>query len=170
MWSLRQMKIKCSDGSIRLVFRNPDKAFPFYAKEFKSNVDSALKVAKVLELKLKGQQQSIISGLFAQIDESNKNVQIALNAVYISFTTSPCTKDKWLSEQISLILERENKLRNLFCGLEFIKQLVLKNSEPALIDKAINRLVLANGNEFEETTKEEFHKTSKNIDKWRAQS
>ena len=170
MLSFRQMKIKCPDGSLRLVLRNPDRAFPFYAKEYKSSINSALTVAKKLELKLKGQHQSIISGIFAQIDESNKNVQIALNAAYINYTTNPCTKDKWLSDEISLILERENSLRNLFCELEFVKQLVLKKSDTSLIDKAMNRLVSMSEKENEESSTEEFNKTLNNIDKWKAGS
>lgn len=167
MWK-RYQKIECPDGTIRFVLRNPDKAFPLYAKDYKSNIDSAIQVAKKLEIKLKGQYQNVISGLFAQIDESNKNVQMAIRAVYEDFITNPCKKDEMLTERISLILERENNLRNLYCGLEFVKQLVQKKSDPRIIDKALSRLVCEKNNSHEMNgLEDEFQKGSKNIQIWR---
>jgi hypothetical protein len=165
MW-LRYKKIDCPDKTVRFVLRNPNKAFPLYAKDYKSSVDSALKIAEKLKLKLKGEHQIAISGLFAQIDESNKNVQMSIRAVYEDFITNPCQKDKLLTAQINLILERENHLRNLYCGLEYVKQLVTSKSETELIDKAITRLVSENATSNGNDVEKEFKKAWSNIKKW----
>ena len=83
--------IKCKDGGIACVVKDIDKAFPLYAQQFSSKIDSLLDLMKV---KFQGQvdMDHNIVPIYKNLDSLNGDAAINYRAAYVKFATNPCSE------------------------------------------------------------------------------
>jgi hypothetical protein len=165
--------IKCSDGTERTIFKNPDDAFPLIARNYNKDFKAALLAIHELQGKLEGSLsgnfQNNISGFFAELDTANRNIQLALRAVYVTYCTNPCNLDNYLAKETHKILDQENKLRRLQLELQYIESLRLNGKSSNEIEQAMrSSLDKLSEEESKADSSIEFRNVKERISEWRA--
>ncbi len=161
------IKIKCPDGTERLIYKNPEEAFPFFAKDWSAKFDSMLKATQELQGKLGASFENHINGFFTQLDQANRNMQISLRASYVVYTINPCENDKWLAREVHKTIENENFLRRIQYEIDFISCLLSNNAPPEAVAKAIeNSTGKLKKPELEDKTSGAFKKANKDVLAW----
>ena len=129
------MKIKCPDGQgERIVFKNPDHAFPLMAKDWSAKFNAVCKALKEFEGSIGGQFEKQTEGFFIQLDQANFSMQSHFRAIYVVYLTDPCKLNDFLTKEINKIIKTENKHRKMAIEINRIKMLVssgLKGEELA---------------------------------------
>ena len=163
-------KVKCFDGSERIIFKNPDDAFPLVAKDWSVGWEATVEALKGLQGRLGGGIEKYIGGFFAELDEANRSMQIAFRAIYVAYLTDPCNSDDWLRQETRKVIERENenrlkRIEREISGIESLRRRGLDEQalEKALA-KSLGRLLKS---DTEEKISKEFQKVKKNTSAWR---
>ena len=130
-------KIKCPDGTERLVYKDPEDAFPFFAKDWSTKFDSMLKATQEIQGKLGASCESNINGFFTQLDQANRSIQIHFRAIYVLYTVNPCANDKLLVDEIKKAIDNESIMRRMQYEIDFINGLLVNNAPPDSVILAI---------------------------------
>src|SRR5690348_9057387 len=125
-------KHKCTDGSVRLIHKNVDKAFPLALKEQQKQFNADLEAQKKASLKLNSEYTERIQGLLFSISEQDESLMVNLRCAYIGFQTNPCGGDGFFQRQVERVIEEQNKfmkLKTQITGLIAIAKECPNNSE-----------------------------------------
>lgn len=163
----RTIKVRCLDGTERLVYRNPDHAFPLFSKEWSTQVEATGKALEGLQGSLGVNFNSQVRGFLIQLDQANLSMQSQFRAIYVVYQTNPCGLDDYLVTQIRMIIERESILRKM--QIEIRKLESLKNagvSEQTLENALSASQSTISRSDAEEEMFREFQRTKKNISTW----
>lgn len=160
-------KVKCRDGSERIVFKNPDDAFPLIAKEWFARLEAAVDMLTKLQAGVGLELNKQVTGFFAQLDEANRSVQFSFRAIYVAYLSNPCQWDGWLTREIHKVIEGEDRLRRLKLEISRIESLMKKGVDEQALGQAL-RDVQAKllKSDIEEDTSSEFQKVEKNTSAW----
>lgn len=163
-------KIRCPDGSEKYVFRDPDDAFPLYAKDWSARLEATVKALTKLQGGLVLNLKKNIEGFFFELDEANRSMQSKLRAIYVIFLTAPCKLDRWLIQQIQNVIEEEGKIRirRIEIEIEKIRSLKSRGLNKKRITQAVTEaLTRLSRSEIEVETSDAFKRVKKNTKAWR---
>lgn len=162
-----KIRIKCPDGSERIIFNNPDKAFPLIASDWSAKFDAAMDNLKELQIRLGGNLGKNLTGFYTQLDTANRSLQFDFRALYVAYTANPCKMDGWLKDEICRVIEKEHIVRRT--ELEIIRIVSLKekgNDEQILQQEIGDSLTRLSKSEMELEMSAEFQKVEKNNSEW----
>ena len=154
------MKVKCQDGSERIVLKNPDDAFPLAHKKLLAKIHTEVKALAQLQVDADADVRELIAGFLFQIDEINSSLIIHLRSAYVVFSTNPCEMDKWLAKEVEKIIKEETKMRNT------LNKLRLKISRGQEIKDAVSKAMAELASDKKADVSEEITKIRKETKKW----
>lgn len=160
-------KIKCPDGTIRIVYKDLDDAFPLVAKDWVRTRGVTVRILEELKGSLSSHSQNLISGFLFDLDDANKSMQLEFRKVYATYQGEPCNSHEWLKQEVEEIIREERKLRRIqliFCG---IKSLIDHGADPQLLNELITE-VLAEFRkpEAEKEISNAFLEAGRDVSRW----
>lgn len=126
---------RCPDGTIRIIHKNFDHAFPLSIKDQKGSIDLGIKSKQVGSGKLKADYDNKIKGLLFNINEQNQSLMINFRFAYAAFQADPCGNNAFLtrqSEHFSLGQQRLMELKAQITGLITLAESYPSNPEKVL--------------------------------------
>ncbi len=126
---------KCPDGTIRIIYKNIDHAFPLSIKDQKGTIDGELSLEQVKTGKLKAEYESKITGLLFNINEQNQSLMINFRFAYAAFQADPCGNNGFItrqSEHFSFGQQRLMELKTQISGLITLAESYPNNPEKVL--------------------------------------
>ena len=102
---------KCPDGSVKVVFKNVDDAFPLFIPGWKGEVAADVKTSEIAIAQLKAEYTSSIHGLFVSISEFNESLMLMFRGAYLAYTTDPCTDNGTFQRQVDQMLNDQRVLQ-----------------------------------------------------------
>lgn len=128
-------KHTCTDGTVRFIHKNVDKAFPLALKEQQKKFNADLEAQQQINLSLNSDYTEKIQGLLFSISEQNQSLMMTLRSAYIGFQTNPCAGDGFFQRQVARVNEEQHRLMELktqITGLIAIAKEFPNNSEKVL--------------------------------------
>jgi hypothetical protein len=161
-WPLsKTRKEKCKDGTYRTVYKNPDHAFPLYAKDLVLKIHDEMNVLKQIQINAGVDIQQLISGLLFQIDEVNRSMQFHFRAIYLGYICNPCELDKWFAKRVDKIIRTETRMRETMNRLRL--SLAQKQDTRVALSTALNELTTDENT----SSSEELEKALKESEEWK---
>jgi hypothetical protein len=106
-------KHKCPDGSIKLVHKNVDDAFPLFIPGWSGNLAAGARQAELANAELKGEYATKIEGLLFGLDELNQSLMMNFRGAYVAYATDPCANADLLTRQVETLLREQHRLQVL---------------------------------------------------------
>jgi hypothetical protein len=69
---------QCPDGTVRIVYKNVDDAFPLFIPGWNGNVESNLETIKGAQINIKAEYAAKIQGVLYSLDELNQSLMISI--------------------------------------------------------------------------------------------
>lgn len=107
----RTRKIKCPDGTIRIVHKDIDDLFPLSISDNTSSLNGGLKIPEGLEANIGADLTKAIKGVLFSIDGNNSSLILDQRAAYTGYATNPCEKADWYQRQIEDLSTRRHRLQ-----------------------------------------------------------
>lgn len=107
----RTYKIKCPDGTTRIVHKSIDDVFPLSIGEGKSKLDGTLKVPEIVDAKFGAEISNAIKSAMFSIDENNNSLILEQRAAYSGYATNPCGQANWYQRRIEDLSNRRHFLQ-----------------------------------------------------------
>ena len=110
MFRSKVRKVRCPDGSERVIHKNINELFPLSVSDIKAKVSAA---ANQVGADVVFQREA--RGFLVVLDEINASMQLKFRTAYITYSINPCEKgaDSWLREQVQRISQIDDSLRSL---------------------------------------------------------
>jgi hypothetical protein len=108
-WS-KTYQHRCPGGTVKIVYRNVDDAFPFYIKGWEGQLDAKMQGAPA---RVSAKYKSQVEGLLYGLDELNRGVIFDFRAAYIAYTGDPCGNGEFFQRQVDKIIHEQQRLRRL---------------------------------------------------------
>jgi hypothetical protein len=133
-------KIKCPDGNLVLILKDPNKAFETYGKSFKINVQAIIDFLKNLKAKPIVDVDKKIEPIFASLGSVEFTMREMFKSAYIFYTTNPCDEKfkDFLRKAYEDISNAANKLQTIKTMLDALikmKPEEIKVELDTIIDK-----------------------------------
>ncbi len=159
--------VTCPDGSVRYVYKDPDKVFPLEASKWKAQVELAANMLEEISAHVGVGITNDISGFYTLIDQANGSMQLAFRGLYHVYSTNPCEKHEWLSIETQKLIENENRLRRLNTMLATLRTMVASGATSEQINDYL-RLASYDLDKSETVIEasKELHKARTNVAKW----
>ena len=170
MWWIfgKTRKHRCPDGTERIVFKNPDDAFPLSVKDWSTRLEGTLNAVKELQGSLGADFKNQIEGFFVQLDQANSSMQSQFRAIYVVYQTDPCGQDGYLATEIQKIIERECTLRRMQIEISKIESLRSQGfDEQELAQVLAETHTRLSKSDIEEKTSIAFQNVEKNTLAWK---
>jgi hypothetical protein len=166
-WTTRT--VDCPDGSVKEVFRNPDRAFPLIAKDWSARFKAAVKALEGVQGSLGVELKSQVAGVFFLLTKTNGTMQMKLHAIYVVYMGDPCKWDDWMKGEVQKVIDTESDLRKIELAIER-----LRSSPPTSLQTSgdqVRRIVeelteSVSGSEFQEEIVEAFEAADKDAKSW----
>ena len=159
--------VKCPDGSKRIVFNDPNKAFPLNDTDWSAKLDGAMDSLNELQIKLGGNFGKSLNGFYTHLDDANCSLQFHFRALYVTYTANPCTMDGWLKDEICRVIEKEHIVRRIELEIKRIISLKENGNDEQTIKQAIlDSLTQLSKSEMELEMSTEFQKVEINNSEW----
>lgn len=121
-------KHKCSDGSIKIVYKDVDDAFPLFLPGWEGKISGNVKGLGNTDAGLSSEYATKIQGLLYNLDELNQTLMMNFRGAYVSYQTDPCKYDDHLQRQIQNILDEQTRLKRLKIKIEALISLAEMNN------------------------------------------
>src|SRR5688572_8995044 len=135
-WPFFSRTVVCPDGTKRYVFRNIDRAFPFYCRQIKASTSAALEGIKDIKGNLGAQYEGEIKDILFSIDEKNGTTQAHFRAAYMRYHAEPCSGLVFLEKAIDAIRQDERDLRAAELAIRQLVVLLSTSQVGAMNDPA----------------------------------
>src|SRR5436189_4690054 len=112
-WFSKTYKHKCPDGTVRIIHKNMDDAFPLSVMDKKESVNADLASKKLGTAKLKTEYESKIKGLLFNINEQNQSLMINFRFAYAAFQADPCGNNAFITRQAEQFSVGQQKITEL---------------------------------------------------------
>jgi len=106
-------KIKCPDGSVRIVNRNINDAFPLYIQGAQGKAKIGLNAVDEIRAEVNADFATKVQGLLFSLDDINQGIMMHFRAAYMALQSDPCGKSDYFQRQIEIIILEQNKLTSL---------------------------------------------------------
>ncbi|MBF0611028.1 MAG: hypothetical protein G8345_09665 [Magnetococcales bacterium] len=117
MWSLfsflKTRKIKCPDGTVRIVYNRIEDVFPLYIKGWQGEVNFKIKDDDGANGEISAKYKSIVDGLLFQLDELNSSIIVNFHAYYTAYSTNPCGGDGYFRDKVDGLVIKNEELKAL---------------------------------------------------------
>lgn len=107
----RTRKIRCPDGTVRIVHKDIDDLFPLSISDHAVKADGGLKIPESLEANIGAELAKAIKGVLFSIDGNNNSLILDQRAAYTGYAASPCEKADWYQRQIQDLSTRRHRLQ-----------------------------------------------------------
>ena len=107
----RTRKIKCPDGTFRIVHKDIDDLFPLSISNNTANVNAGVRIPEGLEANIGAEFARAIKGVLFSIDGNNSSLVLDQRAAYTGYATNPCEKANWYQRQIEDLSTRRHRLQ-----------------------------------------------------------
>jgi len=101
---------KCPDGSVKVVYRNVDDAFPLFIPGWQAKVGADVKIPQTGQGGVQADYATKIQGLLYGLDELNQSLMMKFRGAYVTYQSDPCANGNAFQQQINAILEGQHKL------------------------------------------------------------
>ena len=134
-WFGKTYKHKCPDGSIKIVYKNIDDAFPLFLPGWEGKISGNVKGLENVNIGAKSGYATKIQGLLYNLDELNESLMMQFRGAYVTYQTDPCKNEDFLHRQIQNILDEQTRLKTLKIKIEALVSLaeLNKNNNPVEI-------------------------------------
>jgi len=164
----RTRRIRCNDGTERVVYRNIDHVYPLEAADRRTQGKLAAAALDKLKASVDVAVQTHVAGLYFQLDEANLSMQSKLRTTYVVFCTDPCSfSADWLHARTRELMDEETVFRRLVLEIHRLQALVSNGvGDAALISEIAKSLrELAKPIDVQRAA-EAIREVEKTIDAW----
>ena len=109
----KKYKIKCPDGTTKMVYKNVDDALPVYVKGYEKEFKANAKGLEEIEGEIANSSKSKIDGMLYSLDYFNNSLQMEFRAIYLVYETDPCSNGELFSQKIYELIEKYSALNSL---------------------------------------------------------
>ena len=163
--------VKCPEDREIRVFKNPQKAFPLYAKDWSTQFKGAVDAASQLSTELGGEFATRMSGLLIVLDETNGSMQLKLSAIYQYYSEDPCNREQWFERNLMQTFNQENLLKTAKIELTALQLLAEQGTDQGhlleRVDKMMERLSIS---DIEHSRRKAFENASDAVDAWQREN
>jgi len=106
-------RIRCPDGSVRIIYKNIDHACPLFINGWKADVGAGLKGLSNLSGDAKAKYETQIHGLLFNLNEQNQSLMMSFRTVYLAFETNPCGNDSFFQRELEKLLDEQRRISAL---------------------------------------------------------
>jgi len=125
-------KLRCPDGSIRIVHRNVDTACPLYIKSFQNKLKTEINLLKRIKGKISNDYQTKIEGVLVELNEMNGYLMMKYRSAYLLYQANPCQGYGSYSNETLKINDEHHKLMVLKSKIKGLIDLTGNNNIEAL--------------------------------------
>lgn len=163
--------VKClGDREIR-VYKNPQKAFPLYAKDWSTQFKGAVNAATQLSTEIGGEFAKRMSGLLIVLDETNGSMQLKLSAIYQYYSEDPCNREHWFERNLTEMFNQENRLKTAKIELTALRLVAEQGADQGhllgRVEKMIERLSIS---DIEHSRRIAFDNAFSAVDAWQREN
>jgi len=112
-WFSKTYQHKCPDGTVRIIHKNLDEAFPLSVKDKKGTTNVDIAAQKLGSAKLKTEYETKIRGLLFSINEQNQSLMINFRFAYAAFQADPCNNNGFITRQAEHFSQGQQRLMEL---------------------------------------------------------
>lgn len=87
--------IPCPDGTIRNVLKNPNEFMQTYAKQWKSDLETAVSTSQ--DVKVKNFLSNKIVNISGDLDQYNTQLRLSMQAIYYAYWSNPCPEKSYIN-------------------------------------------------------------------------
>jgi hypothetical protein len=120
----RTYKVRCPDGSEKVVYKNIDDAFPLFLPGFKASLDGGTKIPATANAEIRAVYESKIQGLLFGLEELNQDLMMKFRSAYVVYQSDPCGGHHFLQRQIELILHEQSRFKRVRLQIDGLIALV----------------------------------------------
>jgi hypothetical protein len=146
MPSMRSKEYRCPDGSIRIVRRNPDKAFPLAIKTAAASLKGQVNVIQSASVGIGGDYRTSVDCLLVALDDKNSSLMMKYRAAYEVYASDPCGKSDYLADEVRSISVTHSKLVDWALKIQgFVELIKTQPKDSPVISQIFQELVSAIG-------------------------
>lgn len=127
-------RIRCPDGTERIVHKNVDDAFPLHIPGWTAKTGAEADYLKQVSGKLSAEYATEVKGLLYSLDEQNQSLMMGFRAVYIMFQSNPCGNADSLRRQIEKMIDDQQRLTAIRIQMRTVIELATNRAgDPTII-------------------------------------
>lgn len=138
-------KHKCPDGSIKIIHKNIDDAFPLAVKDVETNSKGGLEAKDIASLNVSTDYKSKIQGLVYCLNDLNQDLMILFRSAYIAYQADPCNDKGFFQRQIDGIIMDQKRMTTLRLQIRGFISLAEKNPNHGEVMKAYLQIINSMG-------------------------
>jgi hypothetical protein len=127
-WS-KTYKVKCCDGSVKIVYRNIDDALPFAVYSPSASIKASVDSTPAASRQISGDYQRKVDGLLVGLDSKNNALMQKFRAAYVVYQTDPCGNGKKFAKEVARLTEQHDRLSILEIGVNGLVELARSNPD-----------------------------------------
>jgi hypothetical protein len=156
----KTFKHRCPDGTIRIIHRNVDTAFPLFIETANNKTNINLDGIKGFKGKIKNDYKTKIEGVLYELNEMNSSLMMKFRSAYILFQSNPCSSYEIFTSEIMKINSEHQNLMVLRTKIKGLIDLAGNNS---IEEKSLSSGILKLIEEYKapEKAKDEIKKNRK---------
>jgi hypothetical protein len=165
----RTRKIKCGDGRVVYVYRNPDKAVPLALKGEKRSAKAAVEGLESVKANAGIEHEVQIDAILIKLNAANGSLMAEFYLSYIAFSSDPCHKPGYLQERIADLSQDRMALDTAIVKAGLLEKLLKKGAAAADINQAIKETLSALVSPLAGSVAAGIKQAPKQIDAWAEQ-
>ena len=161
-------KHPCPDGTVRIVHRCVDDAFPLFIPGWEGKMNGNLEDLKGSPVNLAAEYTTKIKGLLFSLDDLNQSLMMAFRSSYIAFQTDPCSSDGFFKRQVGKIIDEQHRLTKLRVQIRGLISLAeMNNNNPEKVWPIYQQIVdQIGGSSVKAAASLEIAESRKIADEW----
>lgn len=96
----RTWKVKCPDGTSRIVYKDLDDVFPLAIRASSGRLVASAKDLSGNSIGVDAELRRAIDGFLYELNERNATMLVSLRATYSAYQVNPCRNDERLAQRI----------------------------------------------------------------------
>jgi hypothetical protein len=125
----KTFKHKCPDGSVRIIHKDVDHAFPLFIPGFTTKLNGNLEAFTGNKANLSAEYENKIQGLLYGLDELNHGLMMMFRSTYLVYQSDPCANNDFFQRQIEKIIHEQNRMTALRFQVRGLISLASENSD-----------------------------------------
>jgi len=133
----KMRKVKCPDGSVQHVYKDPNQAFPLAFIDLSSSIKAELDAVESVKGSLSASNEQRYNTLLFSLDQSNNTLQANYAAAYIVYAASPCHGYERFANTIERLERANGDLAQLLVKVRLVQDMIRGNENPDAVRQAI---------------------------------